>query len=108
VNEAEKKKKILELERSSKNVLKNKLTNAIAHVREFAAEISKNRDQKKAGLEVKRPGEVEGRIKNIEKNVFDELKVNEKKRKELENRWIAKDPNLKNVIISLDPYLEIE
>lgn len=63
------------------------------------------KEQKRAGLEVKRGGELEGRIKNVEKNVFDELHNNEKKRKEIEKKWMDRDPNLKNVLIELDPFL---
>lgn len=81
VSEAERKKKLLELERDHKAEQKNRLTNAVMHVKEYAAELAKMRDQKKAGLDTKRPGEAEGRIKNVEKNVFEDLKTNEKKRK---------------------------
>lgn len=40
--------------------------------------------------------------------MFDELRTNEKKRKELQNKWLVKDPSLRNVIVPLDPYVELE
>lgn len=40
--------------------------------------------------------------------MFDELRDNEKKRKEMENKWLAKEPELRNIIVPLDPYVGIE
>lgn len=65
VGEAERKRRFLDLDRDAKVEQKARLTNAVMCVKEFAAELLKQHDQKKAGLEAKRPGEIEGRVKNI-------------------------------------------
>ena len=57
---------------------------------------------------MRRLGDMETKLKTIEKSVFEEYQNNLKKRRELEEKVIEKDPVAKLQIVPLDPMKEIE
>jgi hypothetical protein len=54
-------------------------------------------------LDAKRLGDIESKIKTVEKSIFDEYQSNHKKRKEMEEKLLESEPHYKNHLVTLDP-----
>ncbi len=72
------------------------------------AENERAKEAKHAGLDSKKLGDIESKIKTIEKSIFEEYSTNIKKRREMEEKLVESDPHIKNLLVPLDPMKEIE
>jgi hypothetical protein len=66
------------------------------------------KEAKHAALDAKKLGDIESKIKTIEKSIFEEYNSNFKKRREMEEKLVEADPVYKNLLVPLDPMKEIE
>ena len=107
--QGEEKLKLLEKDHQKEEEEATAIEAYIEALRSFAQDISKNKEGKKQALEARRGNELEIRIKNVEKNVFEEFHgSNPKQKRKMREKWIEAEPSLGNRIVRLDPYLAIE
>jgi hypothetical protein len=71
-------------------------------------EIERQKEAKHAALDSKKLGDIESKIKTIEKSIFEEYSSNFKKRREQEEKLLEAEPAYKNLLVSLDPLKDLE
>ena len=87
--EGQDKLKELEVSEQKEKEDVNKMEEGIVVLRQFADEIMKNKQAKRQALEARRGNELEIRIKNVEKNVFEEFNnSNPKQKRKIRDKWI--------------------
>lgn len=57
---------------------------------------------------MKRLGDIESKIKTIEKSIFEDYQSNVKKRRETEEKLLEAEPYYRQLIVPLDPLRDIE
>ena len=70
--------------------------------------IEHSKEAKHAVLDSKKLGDIESKIKTIEKSVFEDYQTNFKKRREMEEKLLEENPDMADRIVSLDPMKDIE
>jgi hypothetical protein len=71
-------------------------------------ELEHAREAKHAALDAKKLGDIESKIKTIEKTIFEEYATNFKKRREMEEKLLDSDPAARSALLPLDPLRDIE
>lgn len=108
VKEQQAKRKELESRLEDSKAKLQRISNQKEALAAEEEEIERAKEAKHATLDSKKLGDIESKIKTIEKSIFEEYSSNLKKRREMEEKLLDSDPNYKNLLVPLDPMKEIE
>lgn len=107
VKEQQAKRKELESRLEDSRAKLQRISNQKEALTAEEEEIERAKEAKHATLDSKKLGDIESKIKTIEKSIFEEYSSNLKKRREMEEKLLDSDPNYKNLLVPLDPMKEI-